>query len=161
MRTVLSAALALMLLAAAETRSAELTGLVTDADSGAPLEGAIVSVASAHGVDVATTTTDATGRYSVKNINAGAFLVRATAPAHQRQYHGGDWVQGKTVNVSGADPVSVDIALPRAAELSGTVWRPDGSALYPGASTTPAPSPTIRSRASSSLPTGTIRRPSR
>lgn len=32
--------------------------------------------------------------------------------------------------VSGTEPASADIALPR--ELSGTVWRPDGNALYPG-----------------------------
>jgi len=132
LKTILGATLAALLLAAVDAGCGELAGVVTDADSGAPLECATVTVASARGVDVATTTTDGAGRYSVKDINPGAFLVRASAPAHQRQYHGGDWVQGKTVNLSGTEPVSVDIALPRAAELSGTVWRPDGTPLYPG-----------------------------
>jgi 5-hydroxyisourate hydrolase-like protein (transthyretin family) len=119
------------LLAAAEAGSAELTGTVTDAESGAPIEGATLTVESERGVEVATATTDAAGRYTVARLNAGAFRVRATARGYQRRYLGGDWVQGKTVTVGG-EPTTADIALARAAELSGTVWRPDGTPLYPG-----------------------------
>src|SRR5262245_37919722 len=121
-----------LLLAAANAISAELTGTVTDAESGAPIEGAALIVESERGVEVATATTDASGRYTVARLNAGTFLVRATARGYQRRYFGGDWVQGKAVSVGGAEPVSADIALSRAAELSGTVWRPDGTPLYPG-----------------------------
>jgi 5-hydroxyisourate hydrolase-like protein (transthyretin family) len=121
-----------LLLAAANATSGELTGTVTDAESGAPIEGATVTVASERGVDVATATTDAAGRYSVKGVNAGLFLVHATARAHQRRYFGGDWVQGKTVSVVGGEAAAADIALSPGAELSGTVWRPDGTPLYPG-----------------------------
>jgi hypothetical protein len=131
-KCVRRAVLAIVLLGAPFGSPGELTGVVTEADSGATLEGATVTIATARGVDVASATTDAGGRYSVKGLTAGAFLVRGKAPTHQPRYHRGDRLAGAVVAVGATESSSADIALPRAAELSGTVWRPDGSALFPG-----------------------------
>jgi len=114
-----------------EALAAVLTGTVVDAGTREPLEGAIVTVASERGVDVATTTTDRSGRYAVR-LNAGRFLVRAALPGYQPRYHGGGRVRGPALDLGAAGAVNADIALPRAAELAGTAWRPDGRPLHPG-----------------------------
>src|SRR5688572_5802360 len=120
-----------VLCAAAEAIAAELTGLVTNAESGEPLAGATVRVTSPGGVVVETIQTDADGRYTVR-LNVGSFQVRAAAAGYQPRHHKGGRDGGSPVPVQGSEPVRADIALPRAAELAGNVWRPDGSALHPG-----------------------------
>jgi len=51
-------------------------GKVTEAGTGRPLQGAEVTVYSAEGVKLATTT-DSSGNYSVSNIPSGSYKVRA------------------------------------------------------------------------------------
>jgi hypothetical protein len=127
-------ALAVVLsLVAAPAHAGVLSGTITDAESSAPLEGATLSVSTPAGVALATVTSDASGRYALDVQQGGALVLRASAPGYQPRFHAGDRFRGQILTVSRSGEItSADIALPRAAEITGTVSLPDGAPLFPG-----------------------------
>jgi 5-hydroxyisourate hydrolase-like protein (transthyretin family) len=134
LRRAAGVGLVLALLAASHVAHAGgLTGTITDADSGAPLEGATVAVSTPAGVALTTVTTDAGGRYSLEVRAGGAVVVRASARGYQPRFFGGDRFRGQALTVSrSGELANANVALPRAAEITGRVLRRDGAPLFPG-----------------------------
>lgn len=103
-----------------------LSGTVTDGASHAALPNIAVTVYSANGDVVATTTTDANGAYTVSHLEAGQDKVRFSDPGsfYATQYYNGE------PSLDAADPVTIadgqttsgiDIALQGTGAISGTV----------------------------------------
>ena len=122
-----------------------ISGAVTDSVSGAVLAGVTVEVDSfiqvpGDGIDaispVATTTTDASGKWSAAVPN-GAYKVRALQTSdHAGRWLGNTYRGGKstTVNVNAAPVSGQNIALEAGFQVGGTVFLPDGVTGEPGVS---------------------------
>ncbi|HEU0132358.1 MAG TPA: carboxypeptidase regulatory-like domain-containing protein [Mycobacteriales bacterium] len=109
-------------------RAGAITGTVTDAITGAPLDGICLTAAEyATGVGAAGYgCTDATGAYRLGGLPTGSFHVYAEdgTGAHPLTYHPATTDPAASVAVAvtqGQDTAGVDVAMPRPAFLSGTV----------------------------------------
>src|SRR6266571_1506348 len=68
------------------TRAATIQGQVTDAQSGAPIIAANVTVYRAgESVPLLSTLTDRNGSYSISGLAAGDYRIEVSAPAHSSQ----------------------------------------------------------------------------
>ena len=133
LRGALPIAIGLLAFGGAVADAGVLSGTVIDAESRAPLEGATVSVSTPAGVLLATATSDGSGRFALDVQKGGELTLRASAAGYEPRFHGGDRFHGAPLIVARAGAVDTgDIALPRAAEIAGTVWRRDGAPLFPG-----------------------------
>src|SRR4051794_5035662 len=81
--------------------SGPVSGLVQEAESQKPLEGATISLLAAKDSSIVRISiSDKTGGYSFEPVKDGSYLVLASAAAHQKIY-------SAMILVSGAKPVQV------------------------------------------------------
>jgi hypothetical protein len=107
-----------------KTGTARLSGRVLALDSGRPIRRAVVRVFGPELRDGRTVSTDAEGRWELRDIPAGRFSVNVTkggfvslAYGQQRPFEA-----GKTVNVADGQSVEkLDVALPRGSAITGRV----------------------------------------
>lgn len=95
----------------------QITGIVTDAVSGAPIEGATLRVMEDSAI--VPVTTDASGAFAL-TVYEGSYTLQVTAP----DYHG----SSQTVSVTGGDTLSVAIALEPFIGYDASLVYDDGSA---------------------------------
>jgi 5-hydroxyisourate hydrolase-like protein (transthyretin family) len=81
---VVGSLLFLALLPVTASAQAVLVGTVTDAESGAPIAGAEVSLESWDGQPVASVRTDAEGRYRIQRPGEAIYIATAGSPGHLR-----------------------------------------------------------------------------
>ncbi|MGD9648650.1 MAG: SdrD B-like domain-containing protein, partial [Pirellulales bacterium] len=104
-----------------------------EVDPGEPLvAGATVELLNAQGTPIASTTTDADGRYSFANLVPGTYQVRLTTPngyfnqGSDVGTAGGDELSSTLIGsieiASGTDALNYDFCLQEPASLSGYVW---------------------------------------
>jgi outer membrane receptor protein involved in Fe transport len=119
--------LALPLVAAAQTQTGSVTGVVTDATGGV-LPGATVTIKSVSGA-VKTTVTDSTGRYTIANVEPGSYEVTIELAGFTKQT--------SKVVVAAGQPVNVEVKLQIAGQaeqiqVTGTlIPRPTLEAMSP------------------------------
>ena len=104
-----------------------ISGMVTDASSGAPLNGVLVDVYDSGDNFVTTTTTDVSGQYSISGLADGSYEVGfdgSTVGNYEPQFYSGE------STLQGADPVDVtagqtvtgtDASLDQGAAVTGRV----------------------------------------
>lgn len=118
----------------ADLTSHLLSGTVTNS-SGANLSGITVTVYDQGGASAGTTTTNASGAYSV-SLNAGTYTVAFSDAAHA--YGGGRWSNtgftpdsgtAGTVTISAADVTGINVTMPTSRHIVGTVVDPITGAL--------------------------------
>ena len=101
-----------------------ISGVITDADTNAPVEGAVVAVAYTgplHQLEVITeVVTDASGAWSFSGAVPGDYRVTATAPGYA--------FDGAAVMITGATQ-DIDLALPIGFSLTGSVVNESGVPL--------------------------------
>lgn len=149
---------------AALVRNGSISGQVTDAATGAPLEGVCVGAGGFNLDPSRAPKTDANGRYRLEGVEPGDHLVLVQDCARDRGYlreyypdfHGGNG-SGKRVTVEpGGETGGIDVALDLAAEISGTVRAETGEPIPRRASHWSSPTPI--SAASSEAPSAPMGR---
>ena len=110
-----------------------LSGVIVDADTGAPLRAVgVVVTSSATGSAVLTTVSDATGRYEVAPLAAGTYTVTASLPAYVEATFGRPHQidTGGTIDVGpGQLRDRVDFQLSRESVVAGRIVGGDGHGL--------------------------------
>jgi len=120
-------------------RPTTVSGTVTAAD-GSPVAGARISLVAATDADFAggSATTDAAGRYTVRDVDPGGYRVRVAAPSPNPagllgEWYGGaaDEASGTVVTVTAADRrvVGIDTVLDQGARLRGVVRDAAGNGI--------------------------------
>jgi GDSL-like Lipase/Acylhydrolase family/Carboxypeptidase regulatory-like domain len=122
---------------AALVESATISGEVSSANTGSPIDGAEVSVRSTEGGAIGMATTGEDGSYSVTGLPAGSYTVEFSAEGQDylAQFYGGQTGIGsaQTLTVAVGDSVGgVDAALADGATLAGTVTAAQGGQPIPG-----------------------------
>jgi len=111
------------------TVEATLSGTVTAGDTGLPLQNVSVSACPNIGGSCGWATTDSNGDYQVTNLPAGSYRLQfSNTGDYASQYYPGtsDYNSATYVSVtSGNDTGGVDIALPAAGKIAGTVTADD------------------------------------
>src|SRR5579872_3147712 len=103
-------------------RGASISGRVTAQDSGQPLPRIVVTLRSADHLRQVDTTTDPDGRYLFTEVVNGRYFVTADNDDHVATY----LPRSLDVEVGGASPTDVDLALARALAIEGRVFDPLG-----------------------------------
>lgn len=118
----------LLLLSAATSFAATISGKVTDAQTGSPLSAMVVAAYTPAGQLQGSATSDSTGRYSL-TAPAGSFRVLAydNAGVYATTFYGDASSFDTTAPVSG-DASNVNFAMRRGGTVSGTVSTSSGSA---------------------------------
>jgi hypothetical protein len=122
-----------------------ITGSVTDASTGAPLEGIYVSVCVGDEDCPRSGETDASGMYAIGGLATGAYrVVASTSRGHISQLYGGpscngEWcpplTSGTGVGVTvGATTSGIDFSLVQGGAISGTVTEAGTNAPLPNVS---------------------------
>jgi hypothetical protein len=122
---------------AALTQSATISGEVSSAATGNPIEGAEVSVQSTDGGVVRTATSGEGGSYSVTGLPSGPYTVefRAEGQDYLGQFYAGELTveSAQTLTVAVGESLGgVDAALAKGATLAGTVTTAQGGQPIPG-----------------------------
>ena len=114
--------------------AARITGVVTDAATGLPLNAIDVYAYTTAGALVASARTTANGTFSL-TVPPGAYRIVAADPARQfaTGFHGNAnaFESSSIVNVGGGGQVSAAVALTRAATIAGVVRDANGGAVVP------------------------------
>lgn len=118
-----------------------ISGTVTAEDTGDPLEDVRVIVRTPSGEFVTSTSTDASGNYTVTGLDAGEYIVKFDpqnfssvgdpAEAYLLEYYNDQPDQDSADPVTVTDPGTtsgIDAALERGSQISGTVTAEDGGA---------------------------------
>ena len=117
----------------AQTGTAVIRGRVFAADSGRPLRRARITVTAAElGPDNRTTSTNAEGRYEIKELPAGRFTVTVNRSGYLRLGYGQrrPFEQGKPLQISDKQVVeNVDFTLPRMSVITGRIFDEAGEAI--------------------------------
>ena len=116
----------------------EITGIVTAADGGAPIDHLHVC---AEGKEVGSSCawTSSNGRYTIEGLPSGSYLVtfaptyawRQETPVYLQQYYGGQPTQESSAHVAvlaGAVTTGVDASMQRGGQVAGRVSAASGSA---------------------------------
>lgn len=119
------------------TGTASISGIVTDAETGVPLERAIVSATcntcNTEATRSVVTYTDAEGRYTLGGLSVGLYRVIVSARSHLHQAFGrppGRSGPGRRIQVGAGERVrGIDVALIRGAVVAGRVTDPAGEPL--------------------------------
>ncbi len=116
-------------------RGGQISGRVTDADSGDGLAEVAVRVYDATDNVVTTVETDATGQYTVPGLSDNAYWVEfdprgsadATSQLYVREFHNNqpNLVAATGVSVAAPDTTTINAALERGAQLTGRVTAAD------------------------------------
>jgi hypothetical protein len=124
-----------------DPRTAVVTGVVVDAASGRPIDGAVVTLALAQpfvsvlfrSIDPprVSVMTRADGRFTFRNVDAGSHDVEAVKPGYIPGAYGQRRPSGSSrlVDVDHAEEVSIRIALWRFGALTGTILDEAGEAV--------------------------------
>ena len=108
-----------------------ITGQVTAAESGAPIRGAQVRVRAADGPDTRLVLTDDQGRFEVRNLFVGTWLVSASksgyVTTHFGQRRSSDEL--RRINVSAGGRSNITLVLQRAGAITGRVFDEYGEPL--------------------------------
>lgn len=129
------------------TPSGSLEGIVSDASTGAPLEGAQVTVAGQ--VGVFTVATDSNGKYGVVDLPAGAYLISVQATG----YYVNTTQMGVVAGVVSSGDVTLKPAV--VAVVTATPTSTPVSTATPSPTSTPSVTPTPTTVAASPTPTQT------
>ena len=117
----------------AQTGSAVIRGRVVAADTDRPLRRARIQVsASELGGENRTTSTNADGRYEIKELPAGRYTVTVNRSGYLRLSYGQrrPFEQGKPLQVADRQVVeNIDFALPRMGLITGRVFDEAGEAI--------------------------------
>ena len=111
-------------LATQKTGTAKLVGRVTSLDTGRPLRRAVVRAAGPDLRDGKSVSTDADGRWELREIPAGRLTISVTKGGYVPLSYGQrrPFEAGKTVDVAnGATVDKLDVALPRGGAVTGRV----------------------------------------
>lgn len=103
---------------------ASLEGLVRGID-GPWMVGATVSLTNSAGVEVASTTTDSSGRYEFSDLAPGTYTVTATPLASAGAYT----PKSLDVSIAALEDASLNLWLEKGAGVSGSVRGPSGSGI--------------------------------
>jgi hypothetical protein len=108
---------------AVDPLTAVIAGRVTAADNGSPIRGAEVRTISDGGVS-RLATTDADGRYTVRDLPAGTYRVSASKSGFVGAQFGQRWPgeAPKTVDLSLGERAAADLALLRGGVIAGRVF---------------------------------------
>src|SRR3989338_779597 len=125
---------------ATPTQTGSITGTVTDADTGNPIAGATVAYGEGTSpqdfVPIDQTTTGADGTYEFADVDAGSYLVAATATGYQPNATTATVVGGQTATANIAltssatpTPVACDVATAISAPSTATVTKGDSTTV--------------------------------
>lgn len=124
---------------AAMVRGGTFSGVVTDAQSGAPIEGATVYVYGANGEWFGGRETDATGAYRTQGLEAGSYMLRfggTYATGHFTEYYDDapDQASAQVLGVElGEDVTGIDAALQLGGSITGVISDRETGDAVPGA----------------------------
>lgn len=110
-------------------RAGTITGRVTDAATGAPIENAFISVLTAHpGVGAGDAYPDADGRYTLERLGPYEWPVIVQSYGYASQWSGGapSRYTATPVTVTAGSSATHDVALTAGSEVTGTVTNADG-----------------------------------
>ncbi|MFY1675074.1 carboxypeptidase regulatory-like domain-containing protein [Plantactinospora sp. WMMB334] len=110
-------------------RAGTVTGRVTDAATGAPIDNAFISVLTAHpGVGVGDAYPDEDGRYTLERLGPYDWPVVVHAYGYASQWSGGapSRYTATPVTVTAGASVSNDVAVTAGSEVTGTFTNADG-----------------------------------
>jgi hypothetical protein len=122
-----------------KTGTAKLAGRVTALDTGRPIRRAVVRASGSEMREGRSVSTDAEGRWELRDIPAGRFSISITKGGYVSLSYGQrrPFESGKTVEVAeGASVDKLDVALPRGGAVTGRVVDEFGEAVT-GASVSP------------------------
>ncbi len=117
---------------AQKTGTAKLSGRVTSLDTGRPLRRAVVRASGAELRDGKSVSTDADGRWELREIPAGRLTISVTKGGYVPLSYGQrrPFEAGKTIEVAnGATVDKLDVALPRGGAVTGRVVDEFGEAV--------------------------------
>ena len=117
---------------AQKTGTAKLAGRVTSLDTGRPLRRAVVRASGAELRDGKSVSTDADGRWELREIPAGRLTISVTKGGYVPLSYGQrrPFEAGKTIEVAnGATVDKLDVALPRGGAVTGRVVDEFGEAV--------------------------------
>ena len=115
-----------------KTGTAKLSGRVTSLDTGRPLRRAVVRAFGAELRDGKSVSTDADGRWELREIPAGRLTISVTKGGYVPLSYGQrrPFEAGKTIDVAnGATVEKLDVALPRGGAVTGRVVDEFGEAV--------------------------------
>lgn len=124
---------------AAMVRGGTFSGVVTDAQTGAPIEGATVYVHGADGEWFGGRETDATGAYRTQGLEAGSYVLRFAgtyATGHFTEYYDDapDQASAQVLGVElGEDVTGIDAALQLGGSITGVISDRETGEAVPGA----------------------------
>lgn len=118
---------------AVDNHTAVIRGRVLRADTGRPLSAArVVATRSGSGSEIATSISDESGRFELRQLKAGRYTVQATRTGYVTFSYGQRRLNeaGRAIDVAVARAVSgLEIALPRGGVISGTLLDEHGEPL--------------------------------
>lgn len=110
-------------------RAGTISGRVTDAATGEPIENAWISVLTAHpGVGTSDAVTDADGRYTLERLGPYEWPVITLAEGFASQWSGGATSRytATPISVTAGGDTTHDVALTTGSEVTGTFTNADG-----------------------------------